>query len=172
MSVDVAALRQEGKDQNAGNGCVLGTHERLRHMATSCGADLRLNICEPSGRSMPPVAEDGPPPAAAEQVDVRAHIRDLSMYRSAYVSPWKADDNKRGCPTPRHTPLRELRKGTDLLFGCDRGDTMAAPLFDPERLSHACGTMQSAVSFYLFPVICAVQQLVLIDRRGLERDHH
>src|SRR5262249_25707242 len=45
-------------------------------MATSCGADLRLNICEPSGRSMPPVAEDGPPPAAAEQVDVRAHVRE------------------------------------------------------------------------------------------------
>src|SRR5262249_43991364 len=87
-----------------------------------------------------------------------------SMYRAAYVSPWKADDNKLGCSTPRHTPLRDLKQGTDLLFGYDGGNTIAAPLFDPERLSHACGTMQSAVSFYLFPVICAVQQLVLIDR--------
>ena len=49
---------------------------------------------------------------------------------------------------------------------------MAAPLFDLERLSHACGTMQFAVSFYLFPVIYAVQQIILIDRRGRERDHH
>jgi hypothetical protein len=48
---------------------------------------------------------------------------------------------------------------------------MAAPLFDPEHLSHACGTMKFAVSFYLFPVICAVQQIMLIDRGGLERDY-
>src|SRR5712691_1831751 len=95
-----------------------------------------------------------------------------SMYRSACVSPWKAGGNKRGFPTPRHAPLRALRKGTDLVFGCDGGDTIAAPLFDPERLSHACSTMQFAVSSYLFPVICAVQQIVLIDQRGLERAHH
>jgi hypothetical protein len=49
---------------------------------------------------------------------------------------------------------------------------MAAPLFRPERLSHAYGTMQFAVSSSLFPVNCAVPQIVLIDRRGLERDHH
>src|SRR5262249_19550809 len=61
---------------------------------------------------------------------------------------------------------------TSRLFGCDGGDTIAAPPFDPQRLSHACGTMQFAVSFYLFPVICAVQQIVLIDLRDLERDHH
>ncbi len=30
----------------------------------------------PVGRSTPPVAEDGPPPTAAEQVDVRAHVRE------------------------------------------------------------------------------------------------
>ena len=49
---------------------------------------------------------------------------------------------------------------------------MAAPLFRPERLGHACGAMPCAVSSYLFLVICAMQQSVLIDRRGLERDHH
>jgi len=32
--------------------------------------------------------------------------------------------------------------------------------------------MQFAVSSYLFPVICAIQQILLLDRRGLERDRH
>ena len=67
---------QEGSAELWGKLPRLGTRERLRHMATSCGADLRLNICEPSGRSTPPVAKDGPPPPAAEQVEVRAHVRE------------------------------------------------------------------------------------------------
>src|SRR6266571_6687945 len=95
-----------------------------------------------------------------------------SRYRSACVSPWKAGGNTRGFPTPRHAPLREQERGRTLCSDVTEAIPWLRPFFDPERLGHACGTMQCAVSSHLFPVICAVQQIILINRRGLERDHH
>src|SRR6266699_5560627 len=37
---------------------------------------VALREASPCGRSPPPVAKAGPPSAAAEQVDVRAHVRE------------------------------------------------------------------------------------------------
>src|SRR5947209_12959949 len=93
-------------------------------MATSCGADLRLNVlchkipslsvapaslvcagiatinASPSSRSAPPVAEDGPPPAAAEQVDVRAHIRERIARGIDAINP--GDGVEDDSPPVRH----------------------------------------------------------------------
>jgi hypothetical protein len=58
----------------------VGNAADSRGLAKCCdfvyGNAMSARAQTPFGRSTPPVAEDGPPPAAAEQVDVRAHLRE------------------------------------------------------------------------------------------------
>src|SRR5262245_55652355 len=65
---------------------------------------VRCPLCVPvippdtplaGSRSAPPVAEDGPPPAAAEQVDIRAHVRERIARGIDAIHPgdWVEDDS-------------------------------------------------------------------------------